>query len=86
MYKKRLIILSVILVILTTIAYSGLSTSLAITGEANIRAVSDIRVTDVTLEGATNNGTEQYKSKYTKNTVTNGIKLPNSNSTISYTI
>ena len=79
MYKKRLIFLTMILVVLTTIAYSGLATSMAITGEANIRALSDIRVTDIELDNAENNAVEEYAPKYTKNTITNGIKLPSSN-------
>ena len=86
MYKKRLIILSVILVILTTIAYSGLATNLAITGEATIRAVSDIRVTNIELDGAEGGAVEQYAPKHTKNKITTGFILPNNNSTISYTI
>ena len=86
MNKTRLIILSIILVVLTTITYSALATNLAITGEATIRAVSDIRVTDIDLDKAENDAVEEYAPKYTKNTVTNGIKLPSSNSSITYTV
>ena len=86
MNKTRLIILSIILVVLTTITYSALATNLAITGEATIRAVSDIRVTDIEIENASNDAVEEYAPKYTKNTVTNGIKLPSSNSSITYTV
>ena len=86
MYKLKLTIISIILVVFSTIAYSGLATSLAITGEANIRAVSDIRVTDISLNATPNGGVEQYSSKYTKNTVTTGFLLSNSTYSISYDV
>ena len=86
MSKTRLIVLSIILVVFTTITYSALATNLAITGEATIRAVSDIRVTDIDLDKAENDAVEEYAPKYTKNTITNGIKLPSNNSSISYTV
>ena len=77
--RNRLLMLSVVLIMFCTLIYSAFSTNLAITGEANIRAVSDIRITNVTLDKITNEAIEQYKGKYTKNTVTNGVKLPNIN-------
>ena len=84
--KKGLIgLLAVVLVILTTVAYSALATSLSITGEATFRAVSDIRVTNTRLKNATG-ATEQYTSRYTKDTITAGFTLNNSSSVISYDV
>ena len=42
--NRLLAILSFVLVMCTTLAYSALATNLAITGEATFRAVADMRV------------------------------------------
>ena len=43
-----------ILFVFNTVAYSGLATKLAITSEAKFRPITDIRVTDIKLDSATN--------------------------------
>ena len=86
MSKKLLTIISIILIVLSSVAYSGLATSLAITGEANIRAVTDIRITDIQMTSVSGSTLEQYSSKYTKNTTTTGFLLYNTTDSITYTI
>ena len=86
MRKKVLLLLSVLLVFMTTTAFSALSQSLTITSEVKFRVLADIRVNGVALGTATNGATLGYESDYSKNTVSNGFVLPNSNSSISYTV
>jgi len=86
MRKSTIFILTVVLILLNTFAYSALATNLSITGEAVMRAVSDIRVTNITFDSAENDATLYYESKYTKDTITNGFILPNANSSISYNV
>lgn len=86
MQKKIMQIILLISIITTTIAYSGLSTNLAITSEASFRSISDIRITNIELQKSNDGAIEQYKSMYTKDTTTTGIKLPNANSKITYKI
>jgi len=86
MQKKLLAFLSVILVCLTTFAYSALSTSLAITSEVKFRPLADIRINSIGLNGATGGATIQYESEYSRNTISNGFVLPSANSSISYTV
>ncbi len=86
MQKRKIYIFAVLLIVLTTFAYSALSTSLSITSEAKLRPISDIRVTKIELDGATNGGLESYSPQFTKDTITNGFVLPNLDSTISYNV
>ena len=83
---KKYKVLLLLLIIINTYAYSALSTNLSMTGEANIRAVSDIRVTNIELNQAQNEAKLSYDSRYTKNTITSGFELPNNNSQISYNV
>ena len=87
MQKKIMIFLSVIFMMLTTVAYSALSTSLSITSEVKIRPISDIRVDGIVLSGSTLNGAEiRYESEYNVDKITSGFVLPNSNSSITYKV
>ena len=86
MQKGKLFILTFILILLNTFAYSALSTSLSITGEANFRSVKDIRIKDISYKGSQNDAVLSYESTYKKDTITNGFVLPNLNSSITYTI
>ena len=85
MQKKILLMLSVLLVMITSVAYSALSTSLSITSEVKFRVLADIRVNSVALENS-NGGLLAYESEYSKNTVSNGFTLPTSGSSISYRV
>ena len=84
--SKILIALSFLFIMFTTVAYAGLSTSLAITSEAVFRAMADIRVTDIKINNATGSALLQYESNYNVNSITSGFTLPDATSTISYTI
>ena len=75
-----------ILFVFNTVAYSGLATKLAITSEAMFRPITDIRVTDIKLDSATNGAVESYSPKFNVDTTTTGFVLPNVNSTITYKV
>ena len=75
-----------ILFVFNTLAYSGLATKLAITSEAMFRPITDIRVTDIKLDSATNGAVESYSPKFNVDTTTTGFVLPNVNSTITYKV
>ncbi len=75
-----------ILFVFNTVAYSGLATKLAITSEAKFRPITDIRVTDIKLNSATNGAVESYSPKFNVDTTTTGFVLPNVNSTITYKV
>ncbi len=83
--SKVLIPAIVILSLLTTIAYSSLTTTLEVKGEANVRAPSSVRVVDIKLKEVVD-ATELYSPKYTKNTISTGFILNNNNSKITYEI
>ena len=85
MRKIALLITSIILVFMSSIAYSALSTSLSISSEVRFRVLADIRINGVSLNSA-NNSTIAYESEYSKNTVSNGFTLPSQGSSISYTV
>ena len=85
MQKNKLFLIVSFLIVLTTFAYSALATNLSITGEANFRMISDIRVTDIEYKNSTS-ATQEFEPKFTKDTITNGFILPNQNSSISYDV
>ena len=85
MRKKLLILLSIVLVFTTTMAYSALSSSLAITSEVHFRPLADIRVNDIAMESA-NGATIAYESDYSKYTTSSGFVLPTSGASISYRV
>lgn len=82
--KKFMAILSFILIMLTTYAYSALATNLSITGEAVFRTPADIRVTNISINNA-NGATSEY-ANFRKDTITNGFVLNSSSSTMSYDV
>ena len=85
MLKKMLLMISVILVMITSIAFSALSTSLAITSEVKFRPLADIRVNGIAMNNATG-AMLAYDSDYSKNSVSNGFILPTTDSSISYRV
>ena len=86
MRKRNLGILVLVLIILTSIAYSGLATSASITSEAIFRVKANIRVTDIRLKQATSGAVIQYESEYDVNSITSGFNLASTSSTISYEV
>lgn len=69
-----------------SITYAALNTNMIIDGKAVVRVDADIRITDLKLLNATNGASETYNSKYSKDTITTGILLPNDSSTITYKV
>ena len=82
--RSFIAILSFVLIMLTTYAYSALATNLSITGEANFRKVADIRVTNISINGASG-ATSEYEN-YKKDTITAGFTLNNTSSTMTYNV
>ena len=78
-------LLIIIVVLSLSIGYSALNTDLSISGEAIVRADSDIRITDVTLMTTNNGAVEIYTSNYSKNDIQLFVNLP-INSSITYEI
>jgi len=85
-FNKILVIFIVIMTFAISIGYSALNASLSISGDLVYRVPADIRITGVKLSSVTNGGLEQYTPKYTKDTVSLGLKLPNLNSTVVYEV
>ena len=71
-------------ILLTTIAYAGLSQRMGITAEAEFRVPADIRVTGINI-GQTNGNTYNYTPKYTLDTITMGFNLA-ANTSITYNV
>lgn len=82
--KKVLLITILLLSFCISIGYSALNKSLSMSGDLVYRVPTNIRITGVKMNSVTNGGLEQYSSKYTKNTISLGLKLPNLNSTVVY--
>ena len=83
--KSLIAVLTFVLIMLTTYAYSALATNLSITGEANFRVPADIRVTNILMSEQTGS-TLEYEPKFTKDTITTGFTLSNTSSNISYSV
>ena len=85
---KNIVLLSLIFFVVSfiSVVYSALNTNMYIDGNAILRVDSDIRITDLKLLNATSGGYEVYNSKYAKDSITNGILLPNNDSTITYVV
>ena len=58
-----------LLVFGSSIAYSAMSTTMRITGDAIARVEDDIRITNISLVGVENSGLELYSPEYSKNTI-----------------
>lgn len=81
-----LFLLFFVFTISLSVGYAALNSSLKISGEANFRVEADIRITDIRLYETTNMALENYKSKYSKDTITMGADLKQIDSTISYKV
>lgn len=67
-----------------SITYAALNTNMIIDGKAIVHSDANIRITDLKLLNVTDGAYETYNGKFTKDTITNGIVLPNDSSTITY--
>lgn len=84
--NKILLIFVLFVSFSVSIGYSALNASLSVSGDLVYRSPADIRITGVKISSVTNGGLEQYSPKYTKDTVSLGLKLPNINSTVVYEV
>jgi len=89
MKEKRKIIISVLvflIVIFTSFGYAAVNTSLSISGEAYVRVEENIRVTGIKVISSENGGYATYNPKYSKDTTTMFVTLPNIDSSVTYEI
>lgn len=84
--KNGWLLILLVCVSIMSVAHAALNTTLSISGTATARAKSDIRVKDFVLKSSTNHGSEEYSSKYTKETTIASVNLPNETSTVTYTV
>lgn len=86
--KVNLIIVISCLVLIgfLTIGYANLNANLNINTTATIRADISTRITNLSNPTFSNGANEIYNSRYTENTITNNLNLPNLNSAASYTV
>ena len=92
MRKYMLLLISVLLTFVTSVAYSALSTSLAISSEVKFRPLADIRINEIALAGATGGGTtggaggggSGYIGGVTSASTTNGQRSGHGYATISW--
>lgn len=83
------IIMFILFCVLTlglTVGYSSLNKELKISAEAVFRKQEAIRITNLELSEIQNEGLENYKSKYSKNTISVGVDLKNIASTVKYKV
>lgn len=84
--KMRILLFmfAIVSVSIMSIGYAAFNTELSISGDAYVRVDEDIRITDLKMIEAANGAYEIYNSKYSKDTTSMFVALPNSNSTITY--
>ena len=86
MRKKSFTVLCILLILFTTYAYSALSTQLSIVTDANLKAIADIRFSNIFINnGQGDTGTILYQPEYGIDSLNTGFNLPTSSSTITYT-
>ncbi len=84
--RNAWIAVALVCVSLISIGHAALNTTLSISGTATARAKSDIRVSNLVYKSASEGGSEEFSSRYSKETTTTGVILPNENSTVTYTV
>lgn len=83
---KYLWIIVFVLICSISIVCASYNESMHIGGDAILRVDADIRVTDLKMTSATNEGYETYISKFSKNSTSMYVSLPNLDSTITYEV
>ena len=83
--KKFILLIFILLSVfyIQTIAYSALSATLNITGDAVARVAADVRITGFRIASTTNNGVSNYE-EFGKNHIITGLQLPSRNATVTY--
>ena len=85
-YKKLVFVFVLFVIYSLSIGYSAFSSELSISNiAADIRIVSDVRVTSMVFSSSTNGAITSYEN-YDVNSVISNVTLPNSNSTITYKV
>ena len=68
-----------------TVGYSALNEEIKITGEAFVRPVKDVRITDVRLSETANEGLNSYNN-FNVDSINVGASLPKTDSTVTYEV
>ena len=85
-FKKNIFFIAIcfVLLVFSTIGYAALNQKLFISGDLALRAVKDIRISDLKLVETLSGGYEQYNSKYTADTITITSALAEDGSATTY--
>ena len=75
-----------ILTILISIGYSALNQNLSVSGEAFLRSHGNVRITGVKSSSSASEGFESYTPEYSKKGTKTFTTLPNSSSSVTYTV
>ena len=75
-----------LLVFGSSVAYSAMSTTMTITGDAIARVEDTIGINNISLRGVENSGLELYSPEYSKNTIKVGFRLDKLTSKVKYRI
>lgn len=88
--RKKILLFSLLFVIfsifISSYGYAALNTELSISGEAYVRVDESVRITSVSKIESLNGAYETYNSKYSKNSTSMFVTLPNNDSTITYEV
>lgn len=85
-FKKNILFIAIcfVLLVFSTIGYAALNQKLFISGDLALRAVKDVRISDLKLVETLSGGYEQYNSKYTADTITITSALAEDGSATTY--
>lgn len=81
----RIFLLFCFSIIGLTVGYSALNEEVKITGEASVRPIRDVRITDIRLSETTNEGGFNYNN-FNIDSINIGASLPKTNSTVTYEV
>ena len=85
-YKQLLSVFIFMIIATISIGYAAFGSEMSISNiVADIRIISDVRVTSMVYSSATNSATTSYEN-YDVNSIISNISLPESNSTITYKV
>lgn len=90
LYSKKVFLFSLILVVFSIVflsyGYAALNTSFSISGDAYVRVDADIRITGLSRVESVSGAYETYNGKYSKDSTSMFVTLPNSDSTLTYEV
>ncbi len=83
---RLLYLINIACVLMLSIGFSALQNTLEINDiNATVKPEFDIRITDISIDSSTGNAISSHE-EYNVKTITSGINLPNSNSSITYDV